>query len=243
MILHSNSKNLAVIPARSGSKGLPQKNIKLLNDKPMILYTIEAAIESGCFCEIIISTDDNYIASMANEWGVSAPFIRPSHLATDQSLTIDVVKHAIDFFETQNQFFDSVTILQPTSPLRRAYDIVESMKIFINKDADSVVSVCKAPGSVLFMNTLPYNNSMKDFLDKEVINKRRQDLPEQYFLNGAVYIIKTQIVRENTNFYTNKSYAYLMPRDRSIDVDDIVDFNFCEAILKHSSGMNDVIRK
>lgn len=223
---------LAIIPARGGSKGLPRKNIKLLNAKPMLAYTIEAAIQSKCFDKIIVSTEDHEISEIAKQYGAEVPFLRPDLLATDTAQAVDVVIHAINFFEQNHYFFDAITMLQPTSPLRTANDILNAMTILVEKDANSVISVCEVDHPPLWMNVLPEDNNLENFLNKEILNKRRQDLPIYYRLNGAIYIIKTNFIKTKKTFYDKKSYAYVMPRDRSIDVDDAVDFHFCEAALK-----------
>lgn len=227
----SQIKNLAVIPARGGSKGLPRKNIKLLNNKPMIAYSIKSAIESVCFDKIIVSTDDHEIANIATQYGAEVPFMRPEHLANDEAKIVDVLLHMIDFFEKTNNFFDFITLLQPTSPLRSAQDILGAMHLCVEKKANSVISVSEVAHSPLWMNTLPDDNCLENFLNKDIVNKRRQDLPVYYGLNGAIYIVKVEFLKKNKSFYSEQSYAYVMPRDRSVDVDHIHDFHMCEILL------------
>lgn len=231
MTLTSQYKNLAIIPARGGSKGLSRKNIKMLNQKPMLAYTIEAAIQSGCFNKVIVSTDDSEISGIAAEYGAEVPFLRPLHLANDTAKIVDVLLHAIDFFEMRQDYFDYVTLLQPTSPLRCAADIVGAMKLCKEKQANSIISVCEASHSPLWMNTLPEDNNLENFLNKDILNKRRQDLPVYYRLNGAIYILNVEFLKASESFYSDKSYAYVMPPDRSIDVDHILDFQLCETVL------------
>lgn len=184
-------RNIAIIPARSGSKGLKHKNIKDLNGKPLMAYTIEAAKQTGLFAEIMVSTDSKEYARIAREYGANVPFLRPPELATDASSSWDVVDHVIAEYLNNNQSFDTVALLQPTSPLRTSQDIMAGYGEMIKKDANLVVSVCEVEHSPLWSNVLPDSLSLVGFLRPDVTNVPRQNLPVYYRINGAIYIIKT----------------------------------------------------
>lgn len=224
-------KNLAIIPARSGSKGLKDKNIKELNKKPLIYYAIKEAKKSNMFDEIMLSTDSVLYADIGKKLGASVPFLRDDNLSTDTASTWDVVKDVLKRYEEKNIYFDTVCILQPTSPLRISDDIVKSYDMFKEKDANFVVSVCEMDHCPLWSNTLDDTLSMENFIDKNIIQMPRQELPTYYRINGAVYIIKTKYLFEAKDIYSSKSYAYIMPKTRSIDIDDIVDFKLAGILL------------
>ncbi|MBA3662154.1 MAG: acylneuraminate cytidylyltransferase family protein [Gammaproteobacteria bacterium] len=224
-------RHLAIIPARGGSKGFPKKNMRVLLDKPMIAYSIEAAQQSKCFDKVIVSTECDEIAKIASAFKADVPFVRPKELATDTAKILDVILHTLDFFESKNQFYDMVTLLQPTSPLRTAEDIRLAMQLLVEREAESIVSVCSTDHSPLWTNVLPEDQNLEHFLDPKIMQKRRQELPAYYRINGAIYMIKTSVLRKARSFYTAQSYAYVMPRNRSIDVDEALDFYLCETLL------------
>ncbi len=229
-------KILGVIPARGGSKRLKDKNIKSLASKPLIQYTIEAALASTLLSKVIVSTDSQLIADMAKKMGAEIPFIRPEELAGDLSGSFEVMEHALDFFNKKGEHFDMIVMLQPTSPLRIAQDIDEAIQSIIDSDFLAAVTVCKTEHSPLWMNTLPQNHSMKDFLSHiELKHTRSQDLPDYYRLNGAVYVANTNYYLENKGFFGEKTKAYIMPQERSIDIDSELDFLQTENILKNRS--------
>lgn len=222
---------IAIIPARSGSKGLKDKNIKELNGKPLIAYTIGAAIESNVFDNIIVSTDSKVYEDIAKKCGAEVPFLRPDYLSTDEATTNDVVEYTIKELEKVGKNYDYFMILQPTSPLRKSEDILGAVKLLFEKNANSVVSVCEAEHSPLYMNTLDESLAMDDFLSKD-IKTRRQELPKYYRLNGAIYICKISNFLKYKNFYGEKSHAYIMDKKRSIDIDDELDFILADYLMK-----------
>ncbi|MGM0520145.1 MAG: cytidylyltransferase domain-containing protein [Campylobacterota bacterium] len=230
----NNKTFLAVIPARAGSKRLPNKNIKDLNGKPLISYTIEAAKNSKYISEVIVSTDSNEIKDIAIKSGAKAPFLRPEELAKDDSKSIDVITHALSFYKNNlNKEFDYVLLLQPTSPLRTQEDINNSIEYLFKKSADAVISVCEMEHNPIWSNTLDEQKSMKNFLDKKFINKRTQDLEKFYRINGAIYICKTdQLIKENRFFIDENIYAYEMSQENSVDIDTKLDFKLAETLLK-----------
>ena len=228
-------KNLAIIPARSGSKELKDKNIKLLNGKPLMAYTIEAAIKSKMFDEVMVSTDSEKYAEIAKQYGAKVPFMRNSKLSNDTASSWDVVRNVLDKYKEAGKEFDTVALLQPTSPLRTAEDIVKGYKILKDKSANSVIGVCEVGHSPLWMNTLPEDNVMVNFINPKVAGLPRQKLDKYYRINGALYIIRTDTINKIDNLYNDKCYALIMDKNKSIDIDDDFDFVFAETILNSSN--------
>ena len=235
-------RNLAIIPARSGSKRLKDKNIMMLIGKPLLAYTIEAAKASGMFDEIMISTDSNKYAEIAEQWGASVPFLRNENLSNDIASSWDVLKDVLQMYKEIGKEFDTVTLLQPTSPLRTADDIISGYELMIEKSANSVVAVCEMDHSPLWTNTLPEDNSIVDFINEDIIKTPRQGLPNYYRINGALYITKTDYFLSVNNIYKEKSYALIMSKEHSIDIDNIMDFVVAEAVMKHILNENEVIK-
>lgn len=225
-------KSIAIIPARSGSKGLKDKNIKLLDGKPLISYTIDAAIKSQQFEAVYVSTDSVEYASISKSYGASVPRLRPKELAEDNSSSWDVVKYILEDYKEKGIMFDTVMLLQPTSPLRSQDDIRSAFKLLEEKEGDAVISVCEAEHSPLWCNTLPENLCMDQFIRTDLFNKQRQQLGKFYRLNGAIYLLKTELVDRVNELYNKNCFAYVMKKEHSIDIDDIYDFRMAEAILK-----------
>jgi CMP-N,N'-diacetyllegionaminic acid synthase len=226
--------NIAIIPARSGSKGLQDKNIRLLNDKPLIAYTIEAALISGMFDEIFVSTDSEKYAGIAKKYGANVPFLRSEELSSDIASSWDVVREVLSIFRELDKKFDTFALLQPTSPLRTSDDIMNAFKLMSGKKANAVVSVCEVDHSPLWCNTLPENNSLCEFLNKELITKPRQQLKTFYRINGALYIVNTTYFSNVSNIYESDCYAYIMEKRKSIDIDDQTDFDIANMLLNKS---------
>lgn len=226
-----NYKNLAVIPARSGSKGLAHKNIKLLNGKPLIAYTIEVAKESGLFDEIYVSTDSEEYGKIALEYGAKVPFLRSDETATDTASSWDVVKEALLRYEEIGKEYEVVTLLQPTAPFRGVDDILKAHVLFNVKKANTVVSVCEVDHSPLWSNTLPEDYSMDNFIRPDLVNSPRQKLKQYYRINGAIYMVRTDYLDKCNTIYDNSSYAYIMDKKHSIDIDDEFDFIMAEALI------------
>ena len=225
---------LAIIPARGGSKRLPNKNVLGLVGKPLIAWSIEAARNTNNISEVVVSTDSLDIKKIAEEYGANVPFIRPENLSDDTSNSFDVVKHCIEFYQTNyNQTFDYTILLQPTSPLRTNFDIENAIKLLIEKNADAVISVCEVEHSPLWTNTIDNTRSLDNFLRDEIKSKRSQDLPPSYRINGALYICKTsELLKQKTFFLTKNSFAYIMPKEKSVDIDTLLDFKMAEFLLK-----------
>lgn len=229
--MYRDKRFLAIIPARSGSKGLKDKNIKELNGKPMISYTIEAAIKSDIFDDIIVSTDSRLYGDIGTEFGASVPFLRPDYLSTDDTTTKDVVIHTLNELEKRGSKYDYFMILQTTSPLRYSEDIIAAVELLFEKEADSVVSVCESEHSPLYMNILDESLSLKGFINKAT-KTRRQELPKYYRLNGAIYLCDVAYYSNDGDLYGENSYAYVMDKKSSVDVDDEIDFEIAKCLIK-----------
>jgi len=223
----NNKKILAVITARAGSKRLPNKNILNLAGKPLIAWTIDTAKKTKYIDKLIVSTDSKDIAEISKIYGAEIPFLRPKELANDKADSISVLKHSIEFF---NKEYDYILLLQPTSPLRTTIDINKAIEM-LNKETKAVVSVCETEHSPLWSNTLPKDLSMANFIRPEIKNKRTQDLPKYYRLNGAIYISEIDYFYQNNGFIGNKTRAYIMSQQNSVDIDTELDFMFCEVLI------------
>lgn len=225
----NKSDYLVIVPARGGSKRLPRKNLLPLAGKPLLNWTIEAAIKSKIGSNVVVSTDDEEIKAIAKAAGADVPFIRSKELAGDAVTTFDVVKDVIERVgEPAN-----VILLQPTSPLRTEHHINEAVALFREKQANAVVSVCQNDHPIEWSNTLPDDGNMDHFITENIRNLRSQDLPVTYRLNGAIYITKTKVLLEECSFFAReKSFAFLMQRDVSVDIDEMIDFELAKLILK-----------
>tara|TARA_B110000003_G_C16626894_1_gene525194 strand:+ start:27 stop:719 length:693 start_codon:yes stop_codon:yes gene_type:complete len=226
-MIRDNKKVLAVITARGGSKRLLNKNMINLLEKPLIEWTISAAKEITFIDKLIVSTDSDEIKTLAISNGIEVPFIRPKELSDDTATSYSVLKHALDFYK---KGFDFIMLLQPSSPLRVAEDIKGAVEL-ISDDVSAVVSVCKAEHPPLWVNTLPKDNSMKDFIREDIKDKRSQDIAQYYRINGAVYISEVDYFINQKGFLGNLTKAFIMPRNRSVDIDTITDLKFAEVLL------------
>lgn len=221
-----NHKVLGVILARGGSKGVPRKNVLDLAGKPLIAWTIEAALDAEYIDDLILSSDDDEIMSVAREHGCQVPFRRPEALARDDSTSIDALLHALD--ETPG--YDYVVLLQPTSPLRTAADINAAVRACTVHDAPACVTVTPAEEPPQWMFTLDANQHLSPLFDD--VPLRRQDAPDVYVLNGAVYVARVEWLRETRTFLHEDVVAVPMPRERSVDIDAPVDITIAEALLR-----------
>ncbi len=227
--MYDGRKILGIIPARGGSKRLPGKNIKLFSCKPLITWTIEAAMASRYLDRVILSTEDPEISKVSEAAGVDAPFVRPVELATDTATSVDVMLHAYRYCLERGEEYRALVMLQPTSPLRLAEDIDAAVELFAARNAQSVISVTEDKHH-WWTNTLGPDGCMKDFLPQE-LQVRSQKLAPAYRLNGAVYVVDTLFLESGRSFFGPETYAYVMDRERSIDIDDDIDFLCAESIL------------
>lgn len=225
-------KNIAIIPARSGSKGLKDKNIRNFNGKPLMAYTIEAALESGIFKKIVVSTDSLVYAEIAKEYGGTVPFLRSRELAADGASPWEAVKEVLRYEKACGEIYEVCALLQPTSPLRKAYHIQEAYKEFIEKKAYAVVSACEVEHPVQWCFEVGADGNMNQFSNSVYRNSRRQDLAVYYRENGAIYLIRSDILENSGDIYMERCYSYIMKNEYSIDIDSLIDFEVAE-ILYH----------
>jgi N-acylneuraminate cytidylyltransferase/CMP-N,N'-diacetyllegionaminic acid synthase len=224
-------KTFALIPARGGSKGIPRKNIKLFAGKPLIVWTIEAALRSSLLSAVVVSTDDPEIAEVARQAGAQVPFMRPSELALDQTPGLDPVLHALD----QLPQYDSVLLLQPTSPLRTTEDIDACLRLAVQQHARSVVSVSEADTHPYWTYRLTKDQALSRFVEAEPEPiARRQDLPKAFALNGALYFADANWLRSSGRLVGTETLAYVMAKERSVDLDTPLDWKLAELLLKDS---------
>lgn len=226
--------NLAIITARSGSKGLKDKNIKLLNGKPLMAYTIKAALDSGMFSHVMVSTDSPEYARISKEYGAEVPFLRSAETSTDKAGSWDVVKEVILEYRKLGMEFDTITLLQPTSPLRTGEDIRKAYALYEEKNATAVAAMCEVEHPPMWCSVLPESLNMEEFV-KSTVNMQRQAFGKYYRCNGAIYIVDVKHFLTTDIVYDAGSYAYIMPVDRSYDIDSELDFVIAEAIMNHFS--------
>lgn len=216
---------IAIIPARQNSKGVKHKNVRLLNNKPLIAYTIESALHSKYINRVIVSTDGHEIANISRQYGAEIPFMRPDHLATDTASTVDVVLHLLDQLNVDKS--EHICLLQCTSPFRTSEHIDEAYEKMNHLGLDAIVSVCETP-SHPYLSMVIQNNRLEYLLSEARNSDRRQDFPQVYNVNGAIYCIKAKVFTENKDFLPTNTGAYLMPQIASLDIDTEYDFDLGE---------------
>ena len=219
----------SIIPARGGSKGIPRKNIKKLNGKPVIAYSIEASNSCNLINNTYVSTEDSEISQISKKYGADV-INRPKGLAEDTSSSIDVILNALDYLENNDVLLDLFILLQPTSPLRTFKDIESSINLFLDNDCDSLVSVCELDHQVLLNFSLKNDYLIRNN-NNSFFESRRQELPTYYSLNGAIYITTPDFIRKNKSFYSDKTIPYIMSKEKSIDLDTPFDFKLVEFLL------------
>lgn len=226
-----NKRVLAVIAARGGSKGLPGKNLADAGGKPVIAWSIESAKQSRYIDRLILSSDDSNIIGVAESWGCEAPFVRPKELAGDTARIEDALIHALDALEEQ---YDYLVLLQATSPLRAAEDIDSCLELCRTTGAPACVSVTRPDKSPYWMYRISEDGRMQRLLDDGAEHSRRQDLPEIYAVNGAVYVAEVPWFRDYRGFVSAETRAHVMPAERSVDIDERRDLLLLRALLGES---------
>ncbi|RSD27914.1 cytidylyltransferase domain-containing protein [Vibrio pectenicida] len=225
---------IAIVPARGGSKGLPGKNIKSLFGKPMIAYTIEAALNSKYITDVVVSTDDQETYDVALSYGAIKSFLRPKELARDESLAIDNYIYTVQRLNDEfGKDLSSFIVLQPTSPLRKTQDIDGSIELFYSKSADSVVSYCVEHHPVMWHKYIEEDSRLTCIFSDEVI-ENRQKYRESYYPNGAIFVFKQSLI-ERREYFSDHTFAYKMPRSRSVDIDTQEDFDYAEFLMRKSN--------
>lgn len=226
-------KNLAIIPARSGSKRLRDKNIIDLNGKPLIYYTIKSALDSCCFEEVMVSTDSEKYANIAKQCGAKVPFLRSEEMSSDCAATWDTVREVLSYYKAKSINFEHVTVLQPTSPLRNKNDIIGVFRLLDKVKANNVVTVSEVEHPVQWCFKLPENGLMDEMAKSPYNYMKRQDLEPYYRENGAVYVINAKkIMDPKYDFYSDRCFAYIMPLTRSIDIDTKMDLLLASICMK-----------
>ena len=220
-------QNIAVITARGGSKGLKGKNIKPLSNKPLIAWTIEAALQAESIDRTIVDTDCKKIADIAVNYGAEVPFLRPAKLATDSASTSEVMLHLIDKMGFESEI---IVLLQPTSPLRTHLHIDEAYEIFQRGDSETLISITPLDKSPLWSFWIDDHRLRSVFEDQSSL--RRQDLRQAYAPNGAIYIFNVDSFKINKKFILHDSMFYLMKKNESIDIDDLFDFKMAEILME-----------
>ena len=222
----------AIIPARGGSKGIPGKNLKPAAGKPLIAWTVETALAATLLDRVIVSTDSPEIADLARRYGAEVPFMRPAHLAQDDTPGIAPVLHAAQWLADNEGYRpDMIMLLQPTSPLRIPEDIDRAIELIREKGADAIVSVTPVEAHPYWMKQIDGAGRMTDFIKLDQPFLRRQDLPEAYALNGAIYVVRRTVLLERETFFPENTYAYVMPAERSLDVDTTWDLYLADLVL------------
>ncbi|MFA4133385.1 MULTISPECIES: cytidylyltransferase domain-containing protein [unclassified Brevibacillus] len=225
---------LAIIPARGGSKGVPRKNIREVCGKPLIAWTVEVAQKSVYIDRLILSTEDDEIASVGRAYGCEVPFMRPKELAHDHTPGIDPVLHVLEIFDS----YDYVVLLQPTSPFRNVSDIDGSIEKCLQSNAKSCVAMTLSDKTPYWMYFLDGNSRMKPVLRTEQTITRRQDAPNAYVINGAIYVAECRWLKSHQSFLSDETVAYIMPKERSLDIDSEIDFFIMEHVLKNRNKIN-----
>jgi len=224
---------LAVIPARGGSKGIPRKNIVKINDRPLIDYTIQAALQVSRINDVVVSTEDKEISTISKELGAQVPFIRSDHLATNQMQSAPVIIDTLNQMERLKSIkYDAVLMLQPTSPLRTQSHIDKAIDLFFSQECDSVVSVVSVGGTHPFRMKRLVGNQLINYIDQGFWDMRpRQSLPDVYIRNGAIYLISRDVLVDKQQLIGDKCLGYVMNDSESTNIDTPIDLKIAELLL------------
>lgn len=225
---------LAIIPARSGSKGVPGKNIKALHGKPLIGYTVEAVLQSPYFEaeDVICSTDSPEIAEVARTFGAAVPWLRPPELAQDDTSSAAVVEDLVTRLDSHGRVYQHLVLLQPTSPLRTVTHINQAIEFYLEKKADAVISVAPVRESPFWMKTMDEAGVLSNLISLPEEYRQRQQLPLVYRPNGAIYIIRTEVFLRERSFCPAGSYGFVMDHHSSVDIDEEFDWIIAESLVK-----------
>ena len=229
------TRPLALVPARGGSKTIPKKNIAPVGGQPLIGWTLATALSAPGLDRVVVSTDDPEIADVARAWGAEAPFLRPAAISQDDTPGMAPVLHAIQWLDEHEDYRpDYLMLLQPTSPLRTVADITAALHLAQKRDADAVLSVVQPKHHPYWMKGVDAAGRLQDLGFYPPVN-RRQDLPPVLAINGAIYLARCTVLLERETWYTEKTYAYVMPPERSLDIDTPWDLYLADLALKERS--------
>ncbi len=229
--MFKGKKILGIIPARGGSKGIKDKNIRPLAGKPLIAHTIEAGLASKYVDDVLVSTDSEKIAEISMRYGADVPFLRPAELASDTSKTIEAIMHAIQTLRAMGRAYDSLVLLQPTSPLRTKDDIDCAVELFYNRSEAPLASVNQVSDHPLLIRSIDENGNMVHLLNQGS-TCRRQDMPSYYRINGAIYIYSMKDIDSQTSF-NDAVVPFIMDSNKSVDIDSLDDLDRAERLLMH----------
>lgn len=231
--MYNQKSILGLVPARGGSKALLKKNVRPLLGRPLVSWTIEQSLKSKYIDKVVVSTEDREIADISKKYGAEI-INRPNSLAKDTSSLVSVAQHTLKVLqEKKNYNPDTLILLQPTSPLRTTEDIDNSIELFYNNNCESVVSVCEI--NIYWCLKIRRKYIEPIFGWNYFLKKRRQDIPKSYVVNGAIYVIDIKDFCKYNNFFTKKTLSYIMPKERSVDIDDEIDFKFAEFLKKEKN--------
>ncbi len=231
--MYKGKKIAALITARGGSKGIPKKNITKLCGKPLIHWTVESAMKSKYVDKIFLSTDNDEIISSVKKFPVEVPFKRPKNLSSDKATSTDVILHFIDWMKKSGNDYDTLLLLQPTSPFRKSEHIDSSIKKFLGSEkALSLISVTENIKSPYLSRKISADGFVENLFNVKS-EKRRQDIPVTYYINGAIYLININNFEKYKTFQTPKTLSYIMPYYSSIDIDEPMDLKIAELYYKN----------
>lgn len=227
-------KILGLIPAREGSKGIPGKNIRTLGHQPLIAFTIKDGLEANYLNKLAVSTDSEKIAEVARHHGVEVPFIRPKELAQDHTPSIDVVLHAIDFFEQKGELFDAICLLQPTSPFKPKGFIDDCVQKFLETNADSLISVLEVPHEYNphWTFEMDFDGNLSIATGEQTLIPRRQELPKAFHRDGSVYISKVSLIKEKKVLVGGKTVGIISDKSYYANLDTLEDWQKAEITYK-----------
>jgi CMP-N-acetylneuraminic acid synthetase len=228
---------VGLITARGGSKGIVGKNLRPVAGKPLLAWTVEAAMRAKQLSRVLLSTDDPEIARIGADHGAEVPFFRPAELAQDTSSHLSVIHHALDWLEANGGLPDYLCMLQPTSPLRTAADIDAAISLAFERDADAVIGIAPVAQHPFLARRLQPDGSITEFVPTELKYPRRQDLPPAFALNGAIYINRCTSLRRDQTLLPPGALGYVMPPERSVDVDTELDLVLVEHLLKKRDAL------
>ena len=230
-------KIVSIIPARGGSKRIIKKNIKIILNKPLIQYTIEQSLKSKYITDLIVTTDSTAIKEVAEKYKREVPFLRPENLSGDNALAIPTIQHAtLEYEKIKDIEYDYIIMLQPTAPLRMAFDIDETLGLLITHNSDSVISIVDVDNYHPMKMKIVEDGLLKDFKKPPTENPPRQTLPPVYIVNGAIYATRRDVLLIDSSFIGEKCLPYIMPRNRSVNIDNIEDFIIAEYFFNKRSN-------
>lgn len=230
-------KVLALVNARGGSKGVPRKNIRPLQGKPLIAWSIEAGLAAASVTSLVVSTEDQEIAEVARSHGARIPFLRPPELATDTAIQLDVVRHAVSTLEAMGESYDTVVILQPTAPLRLPKDIDAALELLHSSRADSVISTCEVGGRhPLTCYSAGLDGVLTPLIPSDQRGVLRQNFGTVFWRNGAIYAVRRDVVMQQNSLYGATTLGYEMPEERSFNIDSHLDWDVVEGYLRLMAG-------